>query len=61
MKSKVLKIMELDAILKEHIYNAAVFKGTLKTIQHKILESMFAKCRPESKQQNNVSEFANSK
>lgn len=38
---------ELDSVLKNHLENATVFKGTSKTIQNEILECILEVCREE--------------
>ncbi|XP_025199012.1 uncharacterized protein LOC112597256 [Melanaphis sacchari] len=38
---------ELDNVLKNHLENATVFKGTSKTIQNEILKCMLAVCQKE--------------
>lgn len=38
---------ELDVDLKEHLEKAPVFKGTSKTIQNEILQTMFSVCQEE--------------
>ncbi|CAH1103808.1 unnamed protein product [Psylliodes chrysocephalus] len=48
---------ELDSILKEHLKNATVFKGTSKTIQNEILDSMLEVCRNEIREQINKADF----
>ncbi|CAH1959719.1 unnamed protein product [Acanthoscelides obtectus] len=42
---------ELDEALKNHLQNATVFKGTSKSIQNDILDSMLQVCREEILQQ----------
>lgn len=48
---------ELDSILKEHLKNATVFKGTSKTVQNEILDSMLEVCRQEIKEQISKEDF----
>ncbi|CAH1106263.1 unnamed protein product [Psylliodes chrysocephalus] len=38
---------ELDGALKQHLKKASVFKGTSKTIQNEILQTMFTVCQEE--------------
>ena len=35
----------IDSVLEEHLKNATVFKGTLKTVQNKLLDYMLAVLR----------------
>ncbi|CAH1971805.1 unnamed protein product [Acanthoscelides obtectus] len=48
---------ELDTILKEHLKSATLFKGTSKTVQNEILDSMLEVCQQEIRQQINAAEF----
>lgn len=38
---------QLDSVLKQHLEKASVFKGTSKTIQNEILQTMFSICQEE--------------
>lgn len=48
---------ELDSILQGHLNSASVFKGTSKTIQNEILDSMLEVCRNEIRQQITKADF----
>ncbi|GLV36317.1 uncharacterized protein CBL_08811 [Carabus blaptoides fortunei] len=48
---------ELDSIMKEHLESATVFKGTPKTVQNEILNSMLEVCRQEIAEQINKVDF----
>jgi hypothetical protein len=43
--------------MNEHLKTASVFKGTSKTIQNEILDSMFAVCQTEIRNQINEADF----
>lgn len=48
---------ELDSVLKQHLTTATVFKGTSKSIQNDILDSMLMVCRKEIKKEIEESDF----
>jgi hypothetical protein len=48
---------DIDYIMNEHLKTASVFKGTSKTIQNEILDSMFAACQTEIRNQINEADF----
>jgi hypothetical protein len=48
---------DIDYIMNEHLKTASIFKGTSKTIQNEILDSMFAVCQTEIRNQINEADF----
>lgn len=48
---------ELDNVLKEHLENSSVFKGTSKTIQNDILDCMLTVCKNEILKEVEVADF----
>lgn len=48
---------ELDTIFEKHLDHAKTFKGTSKTVQNEILDSMLAVCQDEIKEQIEQNDF----
>ncbi len=50
-------VASLDGVLKEHLENATVFKGTSKTVQNKLLDCMLSVVREHIIQEARSSDF----